>query len=305
MGSDLDNYCLKWNDFQAHVSGACHTLREEADFFDVVLGCDQSQGRTLQAHKVILAACSSFFKDILKQHEASTVSSHTSPFIYLRGVPFTHMAAILDFMYQGEVSVRQTDLSAFLAVAEDLQVKGLAQPGCDPIQPTPDELPAAASPLPNIKLEEPPSSPANPLASTSDFQSVKVEPLIMDEAMEQIVEGNPEDFLYETVEETDTGSEDPLHRNDETTLSAAGSPSWTNGEVVRLADGRGGQCLRCGKGFALFVTAVRHFKLSHFESENLPCPYCQSVMRTKSYLKDHLRRKHKVYQGPFKGPPPT
>ena len=35
--------------------------------------------------------------------------------------------AILEFMYNGEVNVSQEDLNSFLAVAEDLKVKGLTQ----------------------------------------------------------------------------------------------------------------------------------------------------------------------------------
>merc|ERR1712025_400133 len=35
--------------------------------------------------------------------------------------------AVLNFMYQGEVNVAQEDLNSFLAIAEDLKVKGLTQ----------------------------------------------------------------------------------------------------------------------------------------------------------------------------------
>merc|ERR1719270_2649266 len=37
------------------------------------------------------------------------------------------MLAVLNFMYQGEVNVAQEELNSFLAVAEDLRVKGLTQ----------------------------------------------------------------------------------------------------------------------------------------------------------------------------------
>ena len=66
MGS-TENFCLRWNDFESNVSGAFKDLRAEADFFDVTLSCTDSNGRSLQAHKVILSACSSFFKSLLRQ----------------------------------------------------------------------------------------------------------------------------------------------------------------------------------------------------------------------------------------------
>ena len=123
MGS-TENFCLRWNDFESNVSGAFRDLRAEADFFDVTLGCTDSNGRSLQAHKVILSACSSFFKNLLRQQQANHIS-HPNPFIYLRGVTFSDLSSVLDFMYHGEVNVAQDSLNNFLAVAENLAVKRL------------------------------------------------------------------------------------------------------------------------------------------------------------------------------------
>ncbi len=47
--------------------------------------------------------------------------------VYLRGVDPSSLTAVLNFMYHGEASVSQAELNAFLAVAEDLSVKGLTQ----------------------------------------------------------------------------------------------------------------------------------------------------------------------------------
>ena len=129
MGS-TENFCLRWNDFESNVSGAFRDLRAEADFFDVTLSCTDSNGRSLQAHKVILSACSSFFKGLLRQQQANHIS-HPNPFIYLRGVTFSDLSSVLDFMYHGEVNVAQEDLNSFLSVAEELQIKGLTQKGQD------------------------------------------------------------------------------------------------------------------------------------------------------------------------------
>ncbi len=125
MGSS-ENFCLRWNDFEANVSGTFKELRDESDFFDVTLVCDNSRGRPLQAHKLILSACSPLFKKMLRS--LSSVSpSHPGPLLYLRGVRHRDLEYVLDFMYHGEVNVAQDDLNAFLAAAEDLQVKGLTE----------------------------------------------------------------------------------------------------------------------------------------------------------------------------------
>ncbi len=127
MGSS-ENFCLRWNDFESNVSGSFRELRAESDFFDVTLACDGSgsHGRTLQAHRVILSACSSFFKQMLR-NAAVASPGHPNPLIYLRGVRMADLEAVLDFMYHGEVNVAQEDLNSFLQVAEDLQIKGLTQ----------------------------------------------------------------------------------------------------------------------------------------------------------------------------------
>jgi len=117
MGTS-EKFCLRWNDFENNISGAFRELREDKDFFDVTLACDDDQ---MQAHKVILSACSPFFRTILRRNK------HEHPLLYLKGVKFTDLVSVLNFMYHGEVNVAQEELNSFLAVAEDLKVKGLTQ----------------------------------------------------------------------------------------------------------------------------------------------------------------------------------
>jgi hypothetical protein len=116
--SSSEKFCLRWNDFETNISVAFRELREEKDFFDVTLACDDSQ---IQAHKVILSACSPFFRNVLRRNP------HQHPLLYLKGVKYKELLSVLNFMYMGEVNVAQEELNSFLAVAEDLRVKGLTQ----------------------------------------------------------------------------------------------------------------------------------------------------------------------------------
>ena len=111
-----DKFCLKWNDFDTNLRHAFQQFREEKDFFDVSLVCEDEQ---IEAHKMILSASSVFFKNLFKRN-----SSHKHPFIYLKGVKLQELQSLLQFMYQGEVNVAQDSLNNFLAVAEELAVKG-------------------------------------------------------------------------------------------------------------------------------------------------------------------------------------
>jgi hypothetical protein len=89
MGSE--KFCLRWNDFENNISSAFRELRDDKDFFDVTLACDDEQ---IQAHKVILSACSPFFRNILRRNP------HQNPLLYLKGVKYTDLQSVLNFMYQ-------------------------------------------------------------------------------------------------------------------------------------------------------------------------------------------------------------
>ena len=111
-----EKFCLRWNDFERNISAAFKDIREDKEFFDITIACEDEQ---LQAHKVILSACSPFFKNVLRRNQ------HQHPLLYLKGVSYRDMEAVLNFMYHGEVNVAQDDLNSFLQVAEDLRVKGI------------------------------------------------------------------------------------------------------------------------------------------------------------------------------------
>jgi len=144
--SSSEKFCLRWNDFETNISVAFRELREEKDFFDVTLACDDSQ---IQAHKVILSACSPFFRNVLRRNP------HQHPLLYLKGVKYKELLSVLNFMYMGEVNVAQEELNSFLSVAEDLRVKGLTQNN-------------ANSEAPSSKVNLPKSEPVKPISRPRD-----------------------------------------------------------------------------------------------------------------------------------------
>ena len=109
--------CLKWNDFQNIVQTSFEELRDDNDFTDVTLACED---QSIKAHKVILSACSPFFKRLFKNHP------NPQPLIYMRGVKSNDLVSVVDFIYQGEANIFQGQLENFLALAEELELKGLS-----------------------------------------------------------------------------------------------------------------------------------------------------------------------------------
>ena len=100
--STSEKLCLQWNDFKVNVSTTFGELREDKDLTDVTLACED--GSQVEAHKVILAASSPFFMDILKRNK------HPHPLIYMRGVTGSNLEAMVDFVYRGEADIFQENL---------------------------------------------------------------------------------------------------------------------------------------------------------------------------------------------------
>ena len=94
-------------------------LRNDTDFTNVTLVCED--GEQIEAHKVVLVTFSPFFMELLKRNK------HMHPMVYMRGSKSHEILAVLDFIYCGEANVFEVNLEAFLALAEDLKLKGLIE----------------------------------------------------------------------------------------------------------------------------------------------------------------------------------
>ena len=113
----MEKFSLQWNDFMSTVSKSFSQLRKEDDFYNVTLVSDDEQH--ISAHKVVLAASSTFFKNILRK------STHSNPLLYLNGIKSKELNFILDYIYNGKVEMYQTDIDCFINAAQKLRIEGL------------------------------------------------------------------------------------------------------------------------------------------------------------------------------------
>jgi len=323
MGSE--KFCLSWNDFESNISLSFRELREEKDFFDVTLSCGDEQ---IQAHKLILSACSPFFRGVLKKN------AHQHPLLYLKGVKFRDLQAVLNFMYHGEVNVAQEELNSFLAVAEDLKVKGLTQnnqsgpkrpstppytlPKQSPRPPDRESVPAPkrapkplAIPTNNHDDEiqevvpvksEPRELPPQASSRQQDLYSHDVQPTgsqeisPMDESLAYQQDDSYEEFGgYEDQSfeggMTDTGLS---HGQDPSKGKVFSSPEELFQYVVKHPV-KGYQCSICEK----YKSPARVNVRNHVESKHFPntfeyaCEYCGKIMYSKNYKDTHISMNHK------------
>jgi len=323
MGSE--KFCLSWNDFESNISLSFRELREEKDFFDVTLSCGDEQ---IQAHKLILSACSPFFRGVLKKN------AHQHPLLYLKGVKFRDLQAVLNFMYHGEVNVAQEELNSFLAVAEDLKVKGLTQnnqsgpkrpstppytlPKQSPRPPDREPVPAPkrapkplAIPTNNHDDEiqevvpvksEPRELPPQAPSRQQDLYSHDVQPTgsqeisPMDESLAYQQDDSYEEFGGYEDQSFEGGMADTglSHGQDPSKGKVFSSPEELFQYVVKHPV-KGYQCSICEK----YKSPARVNVRNHVESKHFPntfeyaCEYCGKIMYSKNYKDTHISMNHK------------
>ena len=109
---------MQWDDFSENLNSSFKSLREDTVFTDVTLACEDGK-RRVEAHKIILAASSPMFQNLLSGNK------QPCQLIYLRGVQLKDLEAVMDFIYLGEATLPQENLDFFLSLANDLQLRGL------------------------------------------------------------------------------------------------------------------------------------------------------------------------------------
>lgn len=109
MGSERE-YVLKWHSFSSTIQSVFRRLLENSAFADVTLAVDNE---TLLCHRLVLSACSTYFESLLTNHP------NDHPIIILLDIPHTVVAALVKFMYSGEIRLPQDQLQCFLKVGAD------------------------------------------------------------------------------------------------------------------------------------------------------------------------------------------
>ena len=111
---------LSWHTYSDHLRNSLKELKATEKFSDVTLVCDDRQ--YIKAHRYILSACSPVFKDML---EIDTSNVH--PLIYLRGIKYSEMESIMQFIYSGEATINQERTNDFIFVANSLEITELSK----------------------------------------------------------------------------------------------------------------------------------------------------------------------------------
>ena len=249
-----ETLCLQWNDYKENTISAFGNLREEKDLNDVTLACED--GQQVEAHKVILAASSPFFQKLFGRNK------HPHPLVYMRGMKIDDLIAVVDFLYRGEANVAQENLDSFLAIAEELQLRGLV----GKIDERTEEFDAGGKYPPSKVLPSPHSETiqAHPQAERQGNKIVTAEGNTV--ALPNFHPGEL-DQLEEMVKSMMEKSQSMLpHRP---------------GIVAYI-------CKVCGKQ-GQWNAIKDHIEANHIEGIVIPCNLCDRTFRSRNALRYHNR----------------
>jgi len=291
MTSTAEKLNLQWNEFYENIRASFRSMREDENFFDVTLVCDNEE--QINANKVILAASSPFFMNILK------TAKHPHPMIYLRGVKPSHLNSLLDFMYNGEVNVYQNDLDEFLSTAKDFKMKGLTEefppqieedtPNLNDVHKNKDQKDQETSKKPEKEgdpwREDSPihetygeydicpidynPNPTEPWNVPPEFKIDEPRPLRLPGPMALATNGS---MLGLDMED----DQSIMEKLDNMMIKIDGL--WT--------------CNQCGKSSKLKGDIRRHVE-THSEGLFFPCPLCDKSYKTRQTRQNHISQKHR------------
>ena len=233
-------------------------MRKENDFADVTLACED--GKQVEAHKVILAASSPFFQNLLKRNK------HSHPLIYMRGVKSEVMLAILDFLYFGEANLFQENLDSFLVIAEELHLKGLI--GTKTLQIVPN------GPIKSQEREHADKEQEASLVKSPGYSESK--------ANSQMTAHESDTFFGTLVLASDfAGDLQDFGAKVNSMMEKTSGKNSCGKPLYR--------CTVCGKEERSGNLKI-HIEANHLEGISIPCNLCEKIFRSRSALKQHHYR---------------
>ena len=283
-------FCLKWNDFSQNTSSSLQEMRNDTDFSDVTLACED--GLLVHAHKVILAASSTFFSTILKR------SKHPQPFIYMRGLSAKELNSVADFIYHGETNILQEDLSNFLGIAEELGLKGISG-ASDSIHERGYTKPVALKTPKSTKEKNQEVKYVQSKANYSETQPIldnttipistksseNLNPTVIENTQTPHLNMNLDDLVSQTVK--NEADEYYFEQTHIFKLPKSDDPKILDEQILTMLEKREGiwTCKLCGK---TVTNNDKHRIMTHIESAHMeggahPCNMCGKTYRSVTY----------------------
>ena len=298
-----EKYSLTWHTYSDHLRDMMKELLMNDDFADVTLVTEDK--KHMKAHKNILSACSFVFKDMFQQEDMKLNS-----FIYLRGVQFSELESIMQFIYLGEATFYEERMNEFLSVARSLEIKDISNAETDKNgdnEPLPnnsvnstdnDDEPSLNNPMEtSAKSEEQPMRSGQPprdiklklfeirelcnaVKNTkyiTDFTSPQSKPITS-------TDNDKEEQNMSTSSVINQTQVDILEHQDK-------DPQTLNRNMKSEQEGVKYACDQCDSQFTQQNSLKYHIKSVH-EGIRYSCDQCDYKAKAQSNLRIHIQSKH-------------
>ena len=283
--SASSQFALKWVSFEDNWKSFVGELRGQSEFTDVTLVT--GDGQHLNVHRLILSS----FSPVLRTMFGQKSSSNT--LLFLRGVGSKCLGAILDFMYLGEVNILEEELDEFLAVAEDLKMKGLTSEDSTQanvltqvtstrgMEKMGEAKGRTFDINPNKETEYLARNPQNP--GIVDDQNPILEHPKLNEEKDTKISANIESCETSNIKMEPNGP-----------VSRQAIEEMFSKLMVKIEGGY--SCSECGKQTFGSKHGSSHMK-RHIEAKHIPglefnCPHCGQTFSTRNSVARHVIRLH-------------
>lgn len=99
--STTQAFCLRRSNHLIDMVDDLDQMLKDENMVDVSLSCEDG---LIKAHKIILSACSTYFRQVFSKVNHSPLQY---PIIIIKDMPYQDLKYIIDFIYRGEVTVPQ------------------------------------------------------------------------------------------------------------------------------------------------------------------------------------------------------
>uniref|UniRef100_T1IQF6 BTB domain-containing protein n=1 Tax=Strigamia maritima TaxID=126957 RepID=T1IQF6_STRMM len=111
-------YSVKWKTHSNVMASYFDGFVRRKEYVDITISCSRA---SLKAHKLILAASSPYFKQLIDENPSQ------NPTIVFNDIEYQDMQLILDFIYTGQMNVPVERMSHVCTASQYLQIRGLCE----------------------------------------------------------------------------------------------------------------------------------------------------------------------------------
>ena len=279
-------YNLEWQTYSDHLREMLHGMMKSNELTDVTLVCDDKI--QFKAHKIILSACSSVFKSIIKD----LPQNHSV--IYLRGIQHQEIESILEFVYLGVATFYKERINQFLDVAKNLKIKEIS---------TDLEFETATDSKPEESSNETNMVRTERLNHNRDAvpreKSVIVRQDIIESELPKSTEENVtncEPMIYDDANVTELAGEKQNNKKDKNSNEKSSGTNTTIpvlNESEKEMNTETFHCNQCELQFAMKSSLNRHVKSKH-KGVKYPCKQCNKQFVWKRDMIIHIESVHEA-----------